>query len=246
MSMEDDEIHLLPLDGYNDFENSSNESEDNDSIEVVSNVDEEENNIVDMTKSLVFSSGDELQDNDGGDDHCSSFDDKNNRGFTCGAVDHIRASFGDKNSRGFTRGAIDHIRPSFNDTNDHGFTLGAVRNNLSSFDDVCSESDLDVSNDDPFEYYPLNVSVPSLSSHLSLITTNDIASGGDKIGKRSKRKRRQWSVEEKLEVLTTFKLNQNKHRTAAQHGCTTAQLRNWLASEMKLTSISKEKKGKLF
>jgi hypothetical protein len=226
MSMEDDDIHLLPLDGYNDFENSSNESEDNDSIEVVSNVDEEENDIVDMTKSLVFSSDDELQDNDDGDDHCSSFDDKNNRGFT--------------------RGAVDHIRPSFNDTNDHGFTLGAVRNNLSSFDDVCSESDLDASNDDPFEYYPLNVSVPSSSSHLSSTTTNDIASGGDKIGKRLKRKRRQWSVEEKLEVLTTFKLNQNKHRTAAQHGCTTAQLRNWLASEMKLTSISKEKKGKLF
>jgi hypothetical protein len=41
MSMDGNDIHLLPLDGYNDFENSSNESEENDSIEVVSNVDEE-------------------------------------------------------------------------------------------------------------------------------------------------------------------------------------------------------------
>jgi hypothetical protein len=175
-----------------------------------------------MTKNLVFSSDDELQNNDGGDDHCSSF--------------------GDKNNRGFTRGVVDNIRFSFNDINEHGFTLDAVNNNLSSFDDACSESDLDASDDDPLEYYPLNVSIPSSSSHSLSATTNNIASGDDKIEKRLKHKRRQWSVEEKLGVLTTFKLNQNKHRTAVQHGCTTAQLRKWLASEVKLISISKEKK----
>ena len=36
--MNDGEIYLLPLIDNNDFDNSSSESEDNDSIEVVSNV----------------------------------------------------------------------------------------------------------------------------------------------------------------------------------------------------------------
>ena len=260
MSMDDDNIHLLPLNGYDDFENSSNESDDDGSIEVVSNVDEEENDIVDMTKGLVFSSSDEFQVNDDGDDDCSPFGDKNTGGFTCGAVDHIRASFGGENTGGFTCGAVDHIRASFggkntggftcgavdgisssfNDVNDCGVTLGAANNTPPSFDDAYS----DTSDDGPPEYYPLNVSVPISSSHSPSTTTNDITSGGVKTGKSSKRKRRQWSVEEKLEVLTTFKSNKNKHQTAAQHGCTRAQLRNWLANEVKLINISKEKKVK--
>ena len=242
MSMDDDNIHLLPLNGYDDFENSSNESDDDGSIEVVSNVDEEENDIVDMTKGLVFSSSDEFQVNDDGDDDCSPFGDKNTGGFTCGAVDHIRASFGGKNTGGFTCGAVDGISSSFNDVNDCGVTLGAANNTPPSFDDAYS----DTSDDGPPEYYPLNVSVPISSSHSPSTTTNDITSGGVKTGKSSKRKRRQWSVEEKLEVLTTFKSNKNKHQTAAQHGCTRAQLRNWLANEVKLINISKEKKGKAF
>jgi hypothetical protein len=73
MATNDDNIHLLPLDDYNDSENSSNESED-DSTEVVSNVDEEENQIVNMTKYLAFTScfDDELETND--DNHCSTLD----------------------------------------------------------------------------------------------------------------------------------------------------------------------------
>jgi hypothetical protein len=74
MAMDGDDIHLFHLDGYNDFENSSDESEGNDSIEVVSNVDEEENNIVDMTSNLVFSSDDEFQNNDGGADKDNCID----------------------------------------------------------------------------------------------------------------------------------------------------------------------------
>jgi hypothetical protein len=222
MSMDGDDIHLFPLVGYNDSENSSDESDNNDSIEVVSNVDEEENNIVDMTKNLVFSSDDEIQNGNGDDDHDSSVDNKKNHDFT--------------------RSAVHNIRSSFNDINGHGFTLGgATNNNISSFDDDYSESDLDAPDDDQ-----LNVSVPSTSSYSSSITTNDIVSSDDKIKKQKKRKRRQWSVEEKLEILTTFKLNQSKHRTASQHGCTTSQLRNWLATESKLISVSKEKKGSLF
>ncbi|CAF1058410.1 unnamed protein product [Rotaria magnacalcarata] len=66
MLINDAAVHLLPLIDNNDFDNSSSESEDDDSIEVVSNVDEEENKIIDMTKYLTFSSDDEseMDDND--------------------------------------------------------------------------------------------------------------------------------------------------------------------------------------
>ncbi|CAF2125352.1 unnamed protein product, partial [Rotaria magnacalcarata] len=66
MLINDAAVHLLPLIDNNDFDNSSSESEDDDSIEVVSNVGEEENKIIDMTKYLTFSSDDEseMDDND--------------------------------------------------------------------------------------------------------------------------------------------------------------------------------------
>jgi hypothetical protein len=195
MSENSDNIHLLPLDNYNDFENSSSESEDNDSIEIVSNVDEEENDIVDVTKQLAFSSDDE-SDFDGDGNNCSSLD---------GIVSHC-----------------------------------------SLLDDVCFKSNIDASDDDPVEYSPLNVSVPSSSSHSQLVVPDTVASSNNKIETTSKRKRRQWSVAEKLSALATFKLNQSKHRTAVEHGCTTAQLRKWVKDEVKLINISKEKKGMLF
>jgi hypothetical protein len=74
MATNDDNIHLLPLDDYNDSENSSNESED-DSTEVVSNVDEEENRTVNMTKYLAFtSSSDDESETNGDDNPCSTLD----------------------------------------------------------------------------------------------------------------------------------------------------------------------------
>ncbi|CAF4975793.1 unnamed protein product [Rotaria sp. Silwood1] len=68
MSMNDGEVHLLPLIDNNDLDSSSSESEDDDSIEVLSNVDEEENKIIDITKYLTFSSNDESEiDNNAND-----------------------------------------------------------------------------------------------------------------------------------------------------------------------------------
>ena len=62
--MNEGELHLLPLIDNNDFNNSSSESEDDDSIEVVSNVDVEENQIIDMTKYLTSHSDDESEIDD--------------------------------------------------------------------------------------------------------------------------------------------------------------------------------------
>ncbi|CAF1559505.1 unnamed protein product, partial [Rotaria magnacalcarata] len=52
MSMDGGDMHFFLLNGFNDFENLSGESEDRDSIGVMLNVDEEENNIADMTKTF--------------------------------------------------------------------------------------------------------------------------------------------------------------------------------------------------
>ena len=76
-------------------------------------------------------------------------------------------------------------------------------------------------------------------------SSSNESDGGDAIRQRSKRKRRQWPVKEKLAVLNTFKLNRNKRQTSVQHGCTTAQVRKWLETEVKLINFSKKEKGKL-
>lgn len=86
--MNDDDIHLLPIDGYHAFKHSSDESDDDVLIEVVSNIDEQENDIVDMAQCLAFSSDDELQN-----DHI---------------VDHFLRSPNDKNNLKSIRDANDH------------------------------------------------------------------------------------------------------------------------------------------
>jgi len=53
MSTNDNNIHLLPANDYNHFDNSSNELED-DSTEVVFSVDEKENQITAMTEYSAF------------------------------------------------------------------------------------------------------------------------------------------------------------------------------------------------
>jgi hypothetical protein len=55
MGTNDDSIHLLPLVDYGNWENSMGMSED-DSLKVVSVVDEGENELIDMTSSLFFTS----------------------------------------------------------------------------------------------------------------------------------------------------------------------------------------------
>ncbi|CAF1523469.1 unnamed protein product [Adineta ricciae] len=186
MSINDDEVHLFPLDGYDAFECSS---DDDDSIEVVSNVDEEENNIIDMIKNMQFDSDDESQNNDNNDD-----------------IDGLP---NDKNNCIFTRDAVVNIRSSFSCTNDAAFDRGVINNGTIS---LLDNDDLEFSSDDEaFEYYPPNVSILSSSSHSSLIATNDSISSGGTAG-NSKRKRRQWSIEEKLRAISAFKLNQSKKR----------------------------------
>jgi hypothetical protein len=58
-----------------------------------------------------------------------------------------------------------------------------------------------------------------------------------------KRKRKQWSIREKLHAISTFEKNNSKYRTSKSHGCSPAQLRKWLAAKDQLQAVSKEKSG---
>lgn len=180
MSMNDGELHLLPFMDNNDFNNSSSESEDDESVEVVSNVDEEENQIVDMTKYLTFSSDDESEIDDNVND-------------------------------------ITH--------NDTGL-----------------DSDSDIPDDDVIENHASNECTTN-STSSSLIVAANVSDSNTNINKTSKRKRRQWSIAEKLNAIKAFKSNGSKRRTAIEHGCTTAQLRKWVKCENELSDIIKRKKG---
>ncbi|CAF1025563.1 unnamed protein product [Rotaria sp. Silwood1] len=158
MSTNDDNIHLLPLDDYNDFENSSNKSE-NDSIEVVIE---------------YSSSDDELEIN--GDDHYSSVLN----------VDNNRSLFDDIN-KGYSTLHVVNRCPTLDLNNKHSL-FDDTNENCAARDDTYSQFNSDASNDDDeLEYHALNISSTSLSSHPSLLATNTIASSNNGIKETSKR-----------------------------------------------------------
>lgn len=226
MCTNDDNIHLLPIVGYDDSEESSDVSEHNDSLEIISVVDEDENETIDTTKELLYTSLDQLQINGGHNDYS------------------LRDS--DADNHDFRRGAVENIRSSFNDVTNYDIPTSVINNHRRTLDDSSSESDLDASNHHPIEQHPSNSHTQSSLSYSSSTTTNDILSNVDPVEKKSKRKRRSWSVVEKMEAIAKFRLNQNKSLTSMELGCTPAQLRNWLKNEQKLADLAKMKKGKLF
>jgi CENP-B N-terminal DNA-binding domain len=61
--------------------------------------------------------------------------------------------------------------------------------------------------------------------------------------KSAKRKRRQWTVKEKLDIIFSFEECKNKRQTAKKEGCTSAQLRNWVKNKDDLLKIYRRKKG---
>jgi hypothetical protein len=61
--------------------------------------------------------------------------------------------------------------------------------------------------------------------------------------KSMKRKRRQWTVKEKLGIVRSFDKTQSKRETSKKEGCTASQLRNWIKNKENLLKMYKEKKG---
>lgn len=155
MCSNDDNIHLLPLVDYEDPSESSDVSEHNDSLEIVSLVDDDESEIIDITEELT--SYDQVRINDGHNGY-SLCDDPENHHFRYGVVDNIRSSF--------------------NVATNHEIPTVLASNYRCTFDDSFSESDSDASNHHPIEQHRSNShnqSSPS-PSHSSSTTTNDILS----------------------------------------------------------------------
>ncbi|CAF5055832.1 unnamed protein product, partial [Rotaria magnacalcarata] len=61
--------------------------------------------------------------------------------------------------------------------------------------------------------------------------------------KCTKRKRRQWTIKEKLIAVALFDKNQSKRKTAKSEGCTSSQLRKWIENKENLLMMLKKRKG---
>lgn len=59
----------------------------------------------------------------------------------------------------------------------------------------------------------------------------------------TKLKRRQWSIREKLQAISTFEKHNNKYQTCKDHGCSPSQLRKWIFIKDELQAVEKRKKG---
>lgn len=112
------------------------------------------------------------------------------------------------------------------------------------------ESDEESNDDDDHFQWPDPPLLDSLlPDHEDLINTDqelptkeqDVHTIDDK---STKRKRRQWSVKEKLDTIFSFQENENKRKTAKEHGCSTAQLRQWIKNKEDLLKLYQAKKGK--
>jgi len=58
-----------------------------------------------------------------------------------------------------------------------------------------------------------------------------------------KRKRCQWTLNEKLNAIACFEKNNNKNQTAKDVGCDTKQLRMWIRNKDELLKLASQKKG---
>ena len=88
------------------------------------------------------------------------------------------------------------------------------------------------------------------SSTSALILVNDVFHSSQLISTvidkfiGGKRKRRQWSIKEKLLALSLLGKNHgNKRLTANQYGCSRYQLSQWLKAKTELETLSKQKYG---
>ena len=163
-----DEAHLLPISNTHKSIEDFDSSDSDDDVEVVSNLDTQENELVDMSAYLRIGSSEESDDNH--DDPSAS---TLMIGSTCSRSDSENE---------------DHHIDSFGGASDS----------------VTVSSSL------------------SLPPTLAVDDTTVANASGTQ-----KRKRRQWSVVEKLKVLNAYESSNSKHRSAVEQGCTTAQIRQW-------------------
>ena len=82
-----------------------------------------------------------------------------------------------------------------------------------------------------------------LTPSIDLINADSIINHSSTMLK--KRKRRQWTIAEKLHAVAHFEKTNNKRLTAKHVGCAPKQLRMWIANKPILVEVSSRKKGEL-
>jgi len=161
------------------------------------------------------------------------------------------------------------------DTNLHLQTLQGFSNNNEEDSDSSDDSEVEViSQTDPLENHIINFNtylninldddekddeLNNNTTSTSTVTTTTIDNkecpsntSDDEIEIKTgsggiKRKRRQWSAAEKINILNQLEKNgNNKSLTAQQNHCTRFMLSQWQKQKQELLLLSKQKYGKLF
>jgi hypothetical protein len=116
-------------------------------------------------------------------------------------------------------------------------------NSDSASDDDASQQDIDVVKRTSSTTY----SSPVTSSSITMTTPSPSTRLQSSPTGSSKRKRRQWSMAEKLNAIAVLDKNDNnKQLTAAQEGCSRAQLTQWTRRKDELQLLAKQDHGKLY
>ncbi|CAF4541737.1 unnamed protein product [Rotaria sp. Silwood2] len=111
----------------------------------------------------------------------------------------------------------------------------------SASDDTCLDSGSDVSDDDVNENH-LSNECTSNSTSYSLLVATDVNGFNNDTKKTSKRKRRQWSIFEKLNAINTFKSNGSRKRRRL--GGAGKKLK-YIDLDLKLLVWFRERRGKI-
>lgn len=120
---------------------------------------------------------------------------------------------------------------------------------LNSFDST--DDDMDLQGNSETQSYPkVRTSEDNENIGVNLIVDNSSSTVCSPHTEASatpsqKRKRRTWSVKEKLEAIENYDSSQSKHSTAKAYGCTRHQLTQWLKTQDELKNLRSSKNGKL-
>ena len=124
---------------------------------------------------------------------------------------------------------LDHLCLNSDDTSDDD---NPVLNHLkiSTDPDTQSLQDIDIS--------PVDVSIEQSS--------NTVSSYGNEVSgtPSRKRKRKAWSIKEKLLTIEHYQTSNSKHSTAKAMGCTRFQLSEWVKQKEQLKNLQSSKRGK--
>jgi hypothetical protein len=125
---------------------------------------------------------------------------------------------------------LDHLCINSDDTSDDDIPV-LHHSTISNDPDAPSLEDNEIST--------LNVPIEKSSGTVSSYGSESSSTPSQK------RKRKAWSIKEKLEAIENYDNSNNKHSTAKAMGCTRFQLSEWVKQKEELKNLQSSKRGKL-